>query len=524
MLSNALSEFGGKDALCIGGVAYSYEMLDCWSRRIAAMLTGPTIAILPGRSFETFASVVAAARSGHTYVPLNPDLPDDLILNQLTLAEPSSLFVDHKMFEKAKRLLKRVDRSLSIVLLDRPERENAWREFHPHQIKWVDDGHVPPVDEIDRVVDAPLYQLFTSGTTGIPKRIAIPRSNVSAYLEAIASNFDFCSNDRFSHFFKLSFDLSVHDLFVAWTNGGCLCVPSPAELLDPVAFARKNKLSVWFSVPSVASLAILARKLQPESLPTIRHALFCGEALSWEILEAFSEAAPSAAITNLYGPTEATIAITHHRVTADDKLRAYATNGAVPIGKPFENQEVLVVDSDLNPIKDERIGELLLGGSQLAPGYQGDLIQTASHFLDLTFEGYASNRWYRTGDLVRQSDGRLFFVGRNDSQIKWRGFRIELGEIEAALGEVAKTPLAVVVPWPPPSEGGIKKLLAFLGEPHAPVKEVRQMLRDRLPSHMLPAEFITIDSASDFRNANEKIDRQKIVEYHRRSLRESAHE
>ncbi len=101
---------------------------------------------------------------------------------------------------------------------------------------------------------------------------------------------------------------------------------------------------------------------------------------------------------------------------------------------------------------------------------------------------------------------------------------MELGEIEVALGEVAKTPLAVVVPWPPPSEGDIKKLIAFIGAPHASVDELRHKLRERLPSHMLPAEYITIDSSIDFGNANQKIDRQKIVELHRKSLRESAHE
>lgn len=513
LLAETLLEFTHRDALHIGETSYTYRQLDDRSRSIAAMLQGPTAAILPGRTLETYASVVAVERTGFTYVPLNPDSPDDLLLEQISLAAVDTIVVDPELTAKAFRLLERMERSLFVLLLEGSRTEAPRSILGRHHVAWVGE-HDRPAETIDSVTDAPLYQLFTSGTTGKPKMVPIPRANVAEYLKSIRSIFDFRSEDRFSQFFNLSFDLSIHDLFVTWTHGGCLCVPKGTELLDPVGFASRNDLSVWFSVPSLASLAMMSRKLRPGSLPKLRHALFCGEALTWPLLEAFAPAAPSASITNLYGPTEATIAITSYRVGADTPMPAADTRTTVPIGRPFAGQEAIVTDAGLEPVRDGDIGELLLGGSQLAPGYRGNPEETARSFVDAQFDGYRNGRWYRTGDLVRQTRDGMVFLGRKDSQVKWRGFRIELGAIEAALGDIAKTPIAVVVPWPPNADGAVEKLIAFVGDLSLPLKDLRRELEGRLPRHMVPAEIFEIDSSADIRNANGKVDRRKIIDRH----------
>lgn len=513
MLAETLLKFAHRDALSIGGTSYTYRQLDDRSRSIAAILRGPVVAILPGRTLETYASIAAVERTGFTYVPLNPDSPDDVLLGQLSLASVNALVVDSELTGTAFRLLERMDRPLSVLLLEPSGSAPPNSLLRRHHIDRLDDD-AQPVEAIDDVADAPLYQLFTSGTTGKPKMVPIPRTNVSEYLKSIGSTFDFRADDRFSQFFNLSFDLSVHDVFVAWAHGGCLCVPKKTELLDPVGFASRNELSVWFSVPSLASLAMISRKLRPGSLPTLRHALFCGESLTWPLLEAFRHAAPSASITNLYGPTETTIAITSHRVEADAEMSTSADETTVPIGHPFAGQEAVVTNAELEPVQEGDIGELLLGGSQLAPGYRGSSEETARSFIDARFDGYHNSRWYRTGDLVRETPRGMVFLGRKDTQIKWRGFRIELGAIEAVLGDVAKTPIAVAVPWPPNANGAVEKLIAFVGDLDMPVNDLRRELESRLPRHMVPAEILEIDSEADIRNANGKVDRRKIVDLH----------
>lgn len=395
--------------------------------------------------------------------------------------------------------------------------QHSLSQQHPIvSIEDAPDGGMFSDDEVDDSI--PLYIMSTSGSTGLPKKIAIPRSNVVDYVNSIRNIFDFCPGDRFSHFFKLSFDLSVHDVFVTWITGGCLYVPAAREMLDPVAFARRHALTVWFSVPSLLTLAMMTRKLGPETLPDLRHALFCGEALSWEAADAMQAAAPGARVTNLYGPTEATIAITHYSIDMTNREEE-SPSTPVPIGRSFPGQETVIVQQDLSIASSGERGELLLGGSQLAPGYLGNVEQTQAAFLEREYSGFQSKRWYRTGDIVMTSEEGLVFLGRSDSQIKFRGHRIELGEIEAVLQRLAKTPLAVVIPWPPFGPGPIDRLLAFLMPPHHPKEEVHAALRNQLPAHMVPARILTLDQPIDkLLNANRKVDRAKIVKMYENSV------
>lgn len=520
LLSVTLQTQSHRSALCINGQMISYRTIDEWSRRFAARLQGQIIGILAGSSLETYAGILAVARSGRTYVPLNAEFPDDRLLQTISERRPKTVIVDRQHVNRACMLLRHIREPVRIVILEVELDAKAASASKQHDIVSVEDTPSAESFEADVRVDdeTPLYVLSTSGSTGTPKSIAIPRSNVVDYLESVHGLFDIHPDDRFSHFFKLSFDLSIHDLFVAWTTGACLYVPGPKDLLDPVAFANRNALTVWFSVPSLVSLAVMSRKLKAGALPTIRHAIFCGEALSWENVDTFQAAAPDADITNLYGPTEATIAITHYSV---DKRNPPVEGrlASVPIGEPFPGQEALVVGPDLSVLPAGERGELLLGGSQLAPGYVNDPAQTGKAFLDREFSGFTAKRWYRTGDIVMDTADGLVFLGRLDTQVKFRGHRIELGEIEAVLQRVAKTPLAIVMAWPPFGPGPIDRLLAFLMPPHNPAQEVHAMMRDQLPAHMVPARILTLDQPVDMLlNDNQKIDRSKIAKMYQGSL------
>ena len=158
------------------------------------------------------------------------------------------------------------------------------------------------------------YVMFTSGTTGRPKGVPVRVQSLMAYLDVATKRFGVQPGDRASHFFELTFDLSVHDIFVTLLGGGTLVVIPAEQRMLPARFLREKKISHWFSVPSAADSLHRVGALRPGVFPHLRQTLFCGEPLRWPVTEAWQAAAPNSRVINLYGPTEATIAISYYVV------------------------------------------------------------------------------------------------------------------------------------------------------------------------------------------------------------------
>ena len=196
--------------------------------------------------------------------------------------------------------------------------------------------------------NAPAYLLFTSGSTGTPKGVLVNQGNVTSYLDYVGPRYAINADDRCSQNFDLTFDLSVHDLFVCWDAGATLC-PYPEQYLAPVSIINEKDLTVWFSVPSVVKFASKLGLLEPGAFPSLRLSLFCGEALSARLATLWEQAAPHSIVENIYGPTEATIAISHYRW---DPVRSprECPRGIVPIGWIFEGQQCCIVDDALSPL------------------------------------------------------------------------------------------------------------------------------------------------------------------------------
>jgi len=348
----------------------------------------------------------------------------------------------------------------------------------------AEEGGSAPVNV--PIVDAEAYVLFTSGSTGGPKGVSVSRSNVAAYVKHQLETYDFNEQDRFTQFFALTFDLSVHDIFLCWSVGACLCVPHADDLMRAVRFAQEERITVWFSVPSLAMLMQRLRALGKESLPLVRMAFFCGEPLNWSVARAFAVAAPHARLVDLYGPTEATIAITAFELDRDDLEH----EGPVPIGTPFAGSAARIVE-----------GELQLSGPQLAAGYVGD--ETATQRSFITDRG---ERWYRTGDLVEQdADGVLHFKGRLDDQVKIMGHRVEPAEVDAVLGPLVGNAQVITLPQ---RQGEVVRLFTFiLGS--ADHNELMHELRRSLPAYMIPERIITVEHLP--MTAHGKLDRKALL-------------
>jgi acyl-CoA synthetase (AMP-forming)/AMP-acid ligase II len=248
--------------------------------------------------------------------------------------------------------------------------------------------------------------------------------------------------------------------------------------------------------------------LEPGAFPTLRWSLFCGEALSSSLATAWQAAACNSILENLYGPTEATIAITYYRwdpATSPGEC----VRGLVPIGWPFDGQQVCAVNEDLTAVAAGETGELCLGGSQVTRGYWNDPEKTANSFVRLPHTG--DQLWYRTGDLVRQDErGCLFYLGRRDFQVKINGYRVELQEIDLVLREAARTELAVAIPWPL-SEGSASGVVGVVSGSDAGLDpQIIAACESRLPRYMVPNRIYHFPQIP--LNVNGKIDRAKITE------------
>ena len=286
--------------------------------------------------------------------------------------------------------------------------------------------------------------MFTSGSTGVPKGVPISHGNICSFLSNAMESYNLTAEDRLTQLFEHTFDLSIFDMFMAWSAGAATCILDDAVALDPGEYLRQQQISLWFSVPSLALRLARRGRLLPGSFPTLRWSLFCGEALSSEVAQSWHVAAPYSQIENLYGPTELTVACSRFTWTPSVPLGDYE-QGIVPIGKLFSNLKGKVVDEACEEVPCGDIGELCVAGGQTFSGYWGATEDDARAFIsEVSEDGW---RYYRTGDLVAQRNDVFVFCGRKDTQIKLGGHRIELGQVEAAL-LVAGCDSAVALAWP----------------------------------------------------------------------------
>lgn len=504
------ARFAARPALWLEGRQYDYrEVASCVSRLARALhrIDGGVCAILGERSLTAYCAPLACLLAGKTFVPLGIHFPAARMRSMLARSGATLLIAGAGTDALLAELLNGTDAALAVL---RPEHGKAAGQALPAPHRAFADGQFdhgddPPL-ETPLATAGPAYLLFTSGSTGQPKGVAVGHPALRAYVAAIRTRLpELDEHQRCSQFFEPTFDLALHDLFVTWNTGACLYSVPAGELMLPVEFANRHRLSVWFSVPSMLATLQRFRLLRPDALPHLKLALLCGEALPGPLAAAWREAAPGARMENLYGPTEATIACTAHALAGN-----HDAVSVVAIGRPLPGMAVVVLDGHDAPVATGVVGELHLGGVQLADGYWQDPALTHARFPTLTVPGQTATRWYRTGDLaMMDTAGVLHYRGRVDRQVKLRGYRVELQEIEAQLRALACTNEVAVLPLPVAPGEPLQGVAAFVAGSALGVPAIIDACRAHLPAYMVPVQVRLLESMP--LNANGKTDHHRLA-------------
>jgi amino acid adenylation domain-containing protein len=503
LVRESAARHADRPALWVDGAAISYRELLGQAASLAGVLPGRgegepprRCAILGARSLSAFAGVLGAVLARSAYVPLNPRHPPERLAATMRAAEPDALVLDERAATVAPELLALVERPLQVVMPEAASVPDWARGLPRHRFLCRGDLGPAPAPKAGVRGDPQdvAYLLFTSGSTGEPKGVPVSHRNVTSYLRSVAGRYAPQPEDRFSQLFDLTFDLSVHDMFLCWGAGAALFCPPESAKMAPREFVRRHELTFWFSTPSTAAFMARARMLRPGDLPSLRWSLFCGEALPRRLAQAFAAAAPNSVVENLYGPTETTIAITVYRLPADPAALERLPE-VVPIGAPLPGQAAVVLDAEGRRAPPGAEGELCLGGPQVTGGYWRRPDLTAARFappLD-ELEGGCGGRWYRTGDRARlDPEHGLEFLGRLDRQVKIAGHRVELQAVEAALREAAGCDSVAAIAWPVDNDGLARGIVAFVAAESAPDEAVLAACRRMLPPYMTPSRLLRL--------------------------------
>lgn len=500
-ISNGFFDTAAKtpDALAIqcDGQSITYGQLANKALRVAKKLQPALkkkrVGIVGSRSIFAYVGILGAAASGATYVPINLKWPEERLIAIFGQLELDAIIVDKNGSKLITENLRPHAPDLIICCDEASPIENA--------IRFQDLPDHEQGSPIQSRPDDLGYIIFTSGTTGMPKGVMISQKSLEIYLDEAQTWCDLNGKDRIAEAHDLTFDLSVHNMFLAWRGGSALYIMSALDMMAPHAFIRKHDITVWLTVPTIVNNVRRANRLSPNLFPTLRLSIFCGEPLPIATVNAMIEAAPNAVIENIYGPTECTIVCSRQRIT--NRPAITPDRDIIAIGTEFSNTEMLIVGSDFKALPDGEVGEFALVSPKLAVGYLDAPEQTEKAFKQID-----GKRIYLTGDLgYRGEDGLLHYMGRIDNQVKMKGNRIELEEVDTHLRRAAKTELAAIVAWPI-LEGIPQGLIGFTIENGVTPEDIKASMKASLPQYMLPAKIIQL--AEMPRNPSDKIDRKAL--------------
>ncbi|NKY89552.1 non-ribosomal peptide synthetase [Nocardia veterana] len=523
MIRASARDYPDRTAVVFGDIELTYREFDCRVNRLARLLLadgvrpGDRVGVYAERSERLPIAFAAVLRVGAVYFPVDPSYPLDRIEYMLADAQPTLLLVSADKELGVEIDIPTVDLTDAAVL----ERLDAL------------DGSELPTEQLPRPLH-PLdaaYLLYTSGTTGRPKGVVIHHRGIANHVQWMRDYLGF-GEERILQKAPIGFDVSVFELVNALCTGSATVLPPPqwwqADVEALAEIIHRHRITQISLVPSVVRAFIDAGP-DPARLQSMRYVYLGGEAVPPALVEESSRFF-GGTVLGLYGPTEGSMDLMHE----DFAGRAPTTDGALEaggaveaggvlepalIGRPEWNSSVYVLDEQLRQVPPGVIGELYLGGVQLARGYHRRPDLTAAAFVACPFAGEPGARMYRTGDIVRwNSQGRMEYLGRVDDQVKVRGHRIELGEIGTVLRRLPGIASAVAITVPQGDRAHDLALVAYYvpeansvfatGSDADNGEQIKAALAQRLPEYMIPTALVRLAELP--LTANGKLDRRAL--------------
>lgn len=506
----------------------SYSALLLASKKLGAFLSQHTaprrpVALYLEKSVPALIGFFGIVYAGGFYSVLDPSQPMARTVKILETLEPSVVLTDYANRERAEEIIAELRGTANTtipvelyVLNNLP----GIKDRGEAQAEGVTKEEETLLSDIrDQAMDVdPLYVNFTSGSTGVPKGVAVGHRSVISFISSFVEIFGIDKEDVLGNQAPFDFDVSVKDIYSALFAGCRLqLIPrsyfsNPMELMDYLS--EKKITNLTWAVSALCFVSVM-NGLEYKVPEKVKRVMFSGEVMPIKHLNHWKKYLPEAMYVNLYGPTEITCNCCYYILD-----REFQEGEKIPLGKTFPNEKVFLLGEDGEEIRPGMIaavedgehlkneespeGEILVSGAGLAIGYYKDTVKTEEAFTQNPLNKAYYERCYRTGDLARYNEkGELVYCSRKDFQIKRMGHRIELGEIESTAMKIEEVTRALAL-----YEADEQKLwLFYTGK--ADRKEIAKTLRSLLPPFMIPNKTIQIEEMPLTKNG--KIDRAALL-------------